>query len=195
VSITDPLVLYLARHGQTILNAQGRLRGHENPDLDELGHRQASALARQFRNTPVGHIAATPLLRAQQTAAAIAAPHGLPVATASHLLDRDYGPWAGQPTAEVVARFGSVDAAPGVEPWDGFRARALVGLREALDASMADVVLIVAHDAVNRALLQDLFDLDPLATPQHTGCWNRLERTAGRWNLALLDQCPELADD
>ncbi|MET8874914.1 histidine phosphatase family protein [Nocardia sp. NPDC004604] len=31
------------------------------------------------------------------------------------LNDRDYGPWTGHPRAEVLQRFRSIDAAPGVE--------------------------------------------------------------------------------
>ncbi|HWU48178.1 MAG TPA: histidine phosphatase family protein, partial [Humibacter sp.] len=36
--------LYLARHGQTVLNAEGRLRGLANPPLNEVGQAEAAAL-------------------------------------------------------------------------------------------------------------------------------------------------------
>ena len=38
-------VLYLVRHGRTNANKEGRLQGRLDPDLDEIGHRQASAIA------------------------------------------------------------------------------------------------------------------------------------------------------
>ena len=37
--------LYLVRHGQTALNAEGRLRGLSNPPLDETGDAEARNLA------------------------------------------------------------------------------------------------------------------------------------------------------
>lgn len=55
------------------------------------------------------------------------------------------------------------------------------------------VPLIVAHDAVNRALLQGLLGLDPAHVPQATGCWNELNATEGRWTLVKLDQRPDPA--
>lgn len=36
--------------------------------------------------------------------------------TDQRLVDRDYGPWTGASKESVVARRGSVDNAPGVEP-------------------------------------------------------------------------------
>ena len=34
--------VYLARHGRTALNAEGRLRGHLDPPLDDTGHALAA---------------------------------------------------------------------------------------------------------------------------------------------------------
>ncbi|HWX99407.1 MAG TPA: phosphoglycerate mutase family protein, partial [Mycobacterium sp.] len=33
--------VYLARHGRTVLNAEGRLRGLSNPPLDDIGRVEA----------------------------------------------------------------------------------------------------------------------------------------------------------
>ncbi|MEQ9163931.1 MAG: histidine phosphatase family protein, partial [Ilumatobacter fluminis] len=38
-------MLYLVRHGRTSHNKEGRLQGRLDPDLDEIGHRQAAAIA------------------------------------------------------------------------------------------------------------------------------------------------------
>ncbi|MGN6126328.1 MAG: histidine phosphatase family protein, partial [Humibacter sp.] len=44
--MTDqPQHLFLIRHGQTALNAEGRLRGLANPPLDEVGRAEAEATA------------------------------------------------------------------------------------------------------------------------------------------------------
>ena len=84
-------VVYLARHGQTALNAEGRIRGLEDPDLDEAGRAQAAALGRAFAEVPLCWVASSPLGRARQTAATVAGLHGLEAIADPHLLDRDYG--------------------------------------------------------------------------------------------------------
>ena len=74
-------VVHLVRHGQ-VANPRrvlyGRLPGF---DLSARGRAQAGLLARHFAAAPLALVAASPLERAQQTAAPIAARHGLPVGT------------------------------------------------------------------------------------------------------------------
>lgn len=94
--------LLLVRHGRTDQNAQGRLLGRADPDLDELGRRQAAAVGDAIasgRFGPVAAVVSSPLRRAMQTAIAI----GMPVATDDRLLELDYGEMEGMPVAEVPA--------------------------------------------------------------------------------------------
>lgn len=114
--------LFLCRHGETALNASGRLRGLSDPHLDAAGRRQAEALATTLAPTRPMAIRASPLRRTVQTAEAIAAACELTVQVCDDLIDRDYGPQNGRPAHEVTTTWGSVDHAPGVEPW-GVRAR------------------------------------------------------------------------
>ena len=67
-------VVYLVRHGRTTLNAEGRLRGLLDPPLDEIGQRQVEDLGAAFASLSERphRVVAGPLLRAQQTASAIA---------------------------------------------------------------------------------------------------------------------------
>ena len=55
-------------------------------------------------------------------------------------------------------------------------------------------VVVVAHDAVNQALLLALFPdrwPDHNAISQRNGCWNRLERVASSaWALLVFDAIP-----
>jgi broad specificity phosphatase PhoE len=91
-------------------------------------------------------------------------------------VDRDYGPWAGKARAEVEARYGSPDRAPEIERLGSLFRRVVFAAHTC--ASRFNSVVIVGHDAVNRALLArlaaDTTD-DPDAIPQSTGCWNKLE--------------------
>ncbi|MFN2494754.1 MAG: histidine phosphatase family protein, partial [Pseudonocardiaceae bacterium] len=72
--------LVLVRHGETTANAAGvldtRLPGCP---LSEEGHRQAAELAQRLADEPVVAVYASRALRAQQTAAPVAARHGVAV--------------------------------------------------------------------------------------------------------------------
>jgi len=80
-------VVHLVRHGQ-VENPRrvlyGRLPGYH---LSARGQAQADLLAGHFASTPLAAVVASPLERAQQTAAPIAAAHGLEVRTDLRLIE------------------------------------------------------------------------------------------------------------
>ena len=85
-------VLILVRHGRTPANAAGLLQGRLDQDLDEFGQAQAVAVAQYVReNYAVDAVIASPLLRAQQTAAAF----GLPIETDERWIELSYGEYEG----------------------------------------------------------------------------------------------------
>ena len=89
-------MLIIVRHGRTEANASGLLQGQRiNPGLDDLGRRQAAALAAALPG--VARVVASPLLRTQETAAAF----GLPVEVDERWIELDYGALDGTPVAEV----------------------------------------------------------------------------------------------
>jgi broad specificity phosphatase PhoE len=79
--------IHLVRHGE-VENPKGviygRLPGYH---LSERGQRQAAAAAERLRNRDIGSIWASPLERAQETAQAIAEPHGLEIVTDDRLIE------------------------------------------------------------------------------------------------------------
>src|SRR5437763_13720078 len=97
-------------------------------------------------------VVASPLLRATQTAQPVAGRAGLDVATDERLLDRDYGKWPGADRGKVVAQWGSVDNAPGVEPPGAVRDRAVRGLTDIGQRSRGGTAVVISHDEVNRQL-------------------------------------------
>ena len=56
--------LVLARHGQTSWNALGRLQGHTDIDLDDIGRDQARALAVQLASSKIAAVVTSELSRA-----------------------------------------------------------------------------------------------------------------------------------
>jgi len=171
--------VYLVRHGRTALNAAGQLRGRIDAPLDEVGRSEAARLASLFAPVRLDQIFTSPLKRTIATASAIAEPHGLKVSVDEDLVDRDYGPWAGRPRAEVEARYGSLDDAPAseVEPKAEFERRVVAALEALVAHAAGRVVVVAGHDAVNRALIREFcerYRSQPAELPQPTGCWNRL---------------------
>ena len=64
--------LLIVRHGETTWNAAARVQGQLNPGLSEVGLRQAGLLARRLAREPIQAVYSSDLLRAEQTAAAVA---------------------------------------------------------------------------------------------------------------------------
>jgi broad specificity phosphatase PhoE len=188
-----PPTVYFCRHGETASNARGRLRGHSNPELNATGRQQAEALAMTLQPTRPLAILASPLRRTLHTAEAIAAACGLSVEVTDDLLDRDYGRHNGHRIDEINAIWGSVDNAPGVEPWKSVLARARSALAKATTQAIDGPVVLVSHDAINSALLAFLDPKrwpDPRAVPQPPGCLNLLERVGDTWTVVTAGRLP-----
>jgi probable phosphoglycerate mutase len=87
-------VIAFVRHGETATNRAGRLLGRADPPLTEAGRAQAAALGAAFAaGTRPLAVVSSPLQRALETAAAIAAPSGLEVERDERLIEIDYGEW------------------------------------------------------------------------------------------------------
>lgn len=179
--------LYLVRHGQTALNAEGRLRGLANPPLDEAGIAEANRVARVLAPKHPRAVVSSPLDRAVHTAHILAEAAGVTPVTDDRLNDRDYGPQTGLVKSDVVARWGSVDDAPGVEPLQDVLARARPALDSLLDAWAGGPVVVVTHDAVIRPLIASI-DQTRTDLIVATGSWHELVRADGVWTVAATDQ-------
>lgn len=105
--------LYLVRHGQTDLNRDARFRGLSDVALNEQGKREAAGAGRLLEGSRVEHVYTSPVRRAAETAAAIAAATGGKVEPDDDFTDIDYGRWQGLTVAEVRARFGEAQ----LEAW------------------------------------------------------------------------------
>ena len=185
--------IYLARHGETALNAAGVLRGRLDPELNMAGLQEAEALGKVLAHEDVQLIVASPLRRAVATARAVAVRAGLEVELDPRFIDRDYGPWAGHSREEVNQQWGSVDNAPDVEGVTQVKVRAMEAMEQTarrIDSGAAAV--IVSHDAIIQILLVSIApELDRIAPlPQETGSYNVLERDAQGWTVLSIANVP-----
>ena len=178
--------VYLARHGRTALNAEGRLRGLSDPPLDEVGIAEVARLADALAARHPTVVVCSPLQRAVATAQAIGAAAGTPVTIDVRLNDRDYGPMTGLRRDDVERRYGSVDSAPGVESRAALDERARRAFLELVAELGPGPVVLVSHDAFNTALL---VQLDPSLQKigQRTACWNQLSLVDGIWRVDAYD--------
>lgn len=91
-----PLLL-LIRHGENDFVKTGKLAGRlPEVHLNERGRQQAEELAEALTNIPIKAIYSSPLERAQETAAPLAAKLGLDVQIRPGLIETGIGEWAGQ---------------------------------------------------------------------------------------------------
>ena len=102
-------MIVFVRHGETVPNREGRLLGWVDAPLTEVGRRQAEQLAARLRDLAPAAVVSSPLGRARETAAPIAAAVGGEVEIDDRLIEIDYGEWDGRPLVElpsdVVARW------------------------------------------------------------------------------------------
>jgi broad specificity phosphatase PhoE len=95
--------MYLARHGQTAYNAEGRFQGQGPVPLNDLGREQAAALAEQAVAYEFAALWCSPLRRARETADIVARRIGLSPREDARLMETDTGEWTDRGFAEVIA--------------------------------------------------------------------------------------------
>lgn len=82
-------MLFLVRHGRTLVNAENRLQGRIDHSLDEVGRRQSIEIAGALRN--IDRVISSPLLRAKETAAAF----NQKIDVEPRFIELDYGDFDG----------------------------------------------------------------------------------------------------
>lgn len=99
------VTILLIRHGETAWNAERRLQGHIDIPLNAEGERQAALLAAALSGEPIDLLVSSDLMRARQTAGAIAAARAMPLFEEPGLRERNYGGFEGLLYAEIAARY------------------------------------------------------------------------------------------
>jgi probable phosphoglycerate mutase len=165
--------LYLARHGETAWNREGRWQGHTDVELNEEGRLQSRALAEALRAHRLVGVHSSDLARARQTAEIVAAALDLgAVAVDAGLRERSFGCFEGLTRQECALRFPDEWQSyqgdprrmpPGGEDQQAVVARMRGALLRAAAALPADGAagLAVSHGGAIRALVSSLTGLVP----------------------------------
>ena len=158
--------MYLARHGETSWNREGRWQGHTDIALNEVGFKQARALGELLRGRDIARVHSSDLARARQTAETAAAILGVTEVVIDRALrERSFGLFEGLTRTECEERHPELwaryradprHAPPGAEAQEALADRMHAALGRALaprDAADDAPVLVVSHGGSIRALL------------------------------------------
>ena len=97
--------IYAVRHGQTDMNAKGRIQGSKSDlPLNKTGRKQALDAAKSLSDKGIGLIVTSPMKRAMETAGIIAEQlkiAGSKMVIGTRLRERDFGDYEGRLMSEV----------------------------------------------------------------------------------------------
>lgn len=154
-------MIYLARHGRTAYNHEGRFQGQGPVPLDDQGRQDAAALAELASGVGFATLWASPLARTRETAEIVSARIGLPIHEDARLAETDCGDWTDLLFADVQAEhphlfqaFVDGDPAfafPGGESFAEQGDRVMAALADA--EREPGPVLVVCHGMVMRLAL------------------------------------------
>lgn len=165
--------LLLVRHGETDWNREGRFQGQIDIPLNSNGRAQAEAARRFLAQIPIDRAYTSAMARPRQTAEAILAAHpGVPLTSTTGLLEIGHGLWEGRLEREIAEgwpqlltdwkeRPETVQMPQGETIHDVWQRSLHTWNRIAAGLEDRETALVVAHDAVNKAILCALLGLGP----------------------------------
>jgi probable phosphoglycerate mutase len=163
------LIVLLARHGESVLNVEGRVNG--DPDipapLSEPGRDEARLLGAEIANVEIDLCVHSRFERARETARIALDGREVPFAVEPLLDDIKIGELEGQSLADyrvVKRQLGRKQPFPGGESLDDAAERYAVAL-ERLTGAGAEHVLVICHEIPVRYALNGAAGADALDGP------------------------------
>ena len=188
--------LVVWRHGRTEWNAGGRFQGQLDPPLDAVGRAEAARTAPQLAATLAAEetvIVSSDLVRARDTARALAPLLGVPVRVDERLREHGLGSWEGLTRVEVAERHpeqyadwlaGRPVRGRGGEPAEAVAQRALAAVA---DLPTTGTAVLVTHGGTAGRLVEALLGLGVdhrrVFGPLGNCHWSELSFQATRWRL------------
>ena len=188
--------LVVWRHGRTEWNAGGRFQGQLDPPLDAVGRAQAARTAPHLAAVLAGEdtvLVSSDLVRARDTAAALAPLLGAPVQVDPRLPEHGLGSWEGLTREEVAERHpeqyadwlaGRPVRGRGGEPAEEVARRAVAAVA---DLPAAGTAVLVTHGGTAGRLVEALLGLGVdhrrVFGPLGNCHWSELSFQGNRWRL------------
>lgn len=168
--------MLLVRHGETEWNRQKRFQGQIDVPLNENGRLQARQAAEFLKSVSIDRAVSSPMMRPKETAELILQHHPEVTLTfKDDLQEISHGLWEGKLEAEIemsypgeLARWQATPEAVQMpegenlqQVWDRATAAWDAIVAEAAQSEAPLTVMVVAHDAVNKAILCHVTGLGP----------------------------------
>lgn len=161
------LTIYVARHGQTDWNREGRIQGGTDNALNATGREQAATLGHTLVDVRLDAVYTSSHQRARQTAAVFEG--RAPIIPLDELRERFFGKFEGanEKDPAIVAdwnkrRFNWTDDMQAGESLESQSRRAEAALRRIRERHKdGDTILIVAHGGINPILVSHLIGVAP----------------------------------
>lgn len=196
----------LVRHGETEWNAERRIQGQIDIELNEIGHRQAEAAGRWLQGAGIVALYSSDLRRAWATAEAIGRVLGLAPRPVPEMRERRYGIFEGLTYAEAQQRHPDGYAAfegrnaeyafENGESLAAMHARVTGKLVEIAAAHPGEAVVVVLHggvlDIVNRFVRGNPLEMPRDFLIPNAGI-NWISAVDGRWTLESWGETEHLA--
>ncbi|WP_414654561.1 histidine phosphatase family protein [Ideonella sp.] len=154
----DVTRILAVRHGETAWNVDSRLQGQTDISLNAVGQEQARRLAEALAGEDLDAIVCSDLVRARDTAQAVADRTGLALNTDAGLRERHFGIFQGHTYAEVERLWPEESArwrrrepdfgAEGGETLQGFYDRCVATASRLAEAHPGRTLLLVTHGGV-----------------------------------------------
>ncbi len=206
----DSAIILLIRHGATDANLQRPyiLQGRNlNGPLSQTGIEQVSSAGQFLSTFPLDHVYASPMIRAQQSAELIARHHGHPVKTIDEIIEVDVGDWESKSWDSIMQedpeQYRQFMANPAEVPYkagESYRDvqdRVVPAITRLAANHPGEMVAVVAHNVVNRAILAHLLALDLNRAKdirQNNACVNILRYKQDKLELITLNAVFHLKD-
>ena len=157
--------LYIVRHGETVWNADGKMQGNIDIELNENGRALAAQLGQSLKEVYFDRIYASPLSRAYETACLIRGERPIPIISDDRLREICFGVLEGTHFSDWLKescpyRFFFSEPERFVPPEGGesleqVRTRAKEFLQQVVEPAWKDTerIMIVAHGALNKGLM------------------------------------------
>jgi len=181
--------IYIARHGETTWNAEGKIQGWSDPELSPLGYSQSLALLEHLKDRPIQAIYSSSLQRSYLTAQPIAQHLGLPIRKQNELKEIGFGILEGknlfQFDEELKREWNRFKddrfsyRIPGAENYADVANRLRPFVKRILREHEGEEILIVGHRVVNRLLIGMFSDIPlekTLKIEQTNDCLYLIER-------------------
>ena len=169
--------ILLVRHGETDWNRDGRFQGQIDIPLNENGKKQGAQAGEFLKDVTIDAAVTSSMLRPKETAEKILEHHPeVNLEVTEDLWEISHGEWEGKLESEIesgypglLGKWQSTPAGvqmPGGENLEDVWRRAKVGWGNVVKAfsepsSKPKTVMVVAHDAINKAILCQVFGLGP----------------------------------